>query len=124
MQYEPRRTPSGMRDRLQASVPPNLPVRIDAASWYVPQFLPPVSHLTIASDRTVWLRREVEGSSSVEWLRLDAAGGVVGRISLRPDANVLESRGTSVWIAELDEDEPVVSRYTLVPAPVGSRGGR
>ncbi len=111
--YRPTRTPSGMRDRLQLTVPSSLPVKVDPASWYVPDYLPPVTSVVLASDGDLWLRREEEGRTLVAWVRLRLSVGELQRIELPKTSSVLESRGSFVWISELDEEEPVVTRYTI-----------
>ncbi len=116
--YGPTRTPSGTRERFQAAFSSRVPIKIDPALWFVPEFLPPVTAIVLASDRSLWLRREAEGRKVVEWLRIELATGTVGRVELPASSSVLESRGQWVWVAEEDDDEPVVTRYTV------ARGGR
>jgi hypothetical protein len=80
----------------------------------VPPAYPPVSHMVVGLDTTIWLGLRTV-SPEQTWLVLDAAGNRSMVVRLPASAEVRAARRSAVWAVVKDDDGvPSVVRYDLV----------
>ncbi len=85
----------------------------------LPAHQPPVTALVVATDGSIWLRREALGRDPVPWTVLAADGDPLATIDL-PAGLVLHhiSERTALGVVRGEDDVPLVVRYRI------DRGGR
>ena len=101
------------------------PSRFQAiARQRIPAVYPPVDHVVLALDHTVWvtLRATPEGREAIV---LNARGAVVATVRLPPRSRVQQATSSHLWLTETDVDGLTsVVRYRIVrPGCAGSECG-
>lgn len=83
-------------------------------AMYIPNAYPPVGLLVAGRDGTVWLSRQPQGSTSTEWLVLDAHGEPIGSVELPRTLTLMAAERSRVWGIERDEyDVDYIVRYRV-----------
>jgi hypothetical protein len=85
------------------------------------RFLPPISDIVLATDRSVWVRREgirvdlASPDDSVRWEVLDVNGRTAGSVFLPAMMRVLGVRRDVIWAIKYDKDEEgwLLAQYVL-----------
>jgi hypothetical protein len=78
---------------------------------YRPAFHPPVTALVFGKDGTLWLRREMLGETTVDWMILSHQGNPIGIVALPSGLQVRVANRGTVWGWETDElDVPYIVR--------------
>lgn len=90
---------------------------------FLPDFLPPVSDLVVATDGLVWVGRESVPGEPRTWDVLDGAGTRLARAETPPGFRLLVATGEALWGSVTDDlDVPYVVRYRVVRSPPGAGG--
>lgn len=91
------------------------------AAFEMPAFHVPVTDARIGADGSVWLKREADGTATVEWIVLAANGEPRGRVTLPAKAVPMWMEGARLWTAEPDAvDVPFLVRYRIDGASAGN----
>ena len=78
------------------------------------RYFPPVTRVRVGSEGSTWLAG-VEEDGEREWLVLDGAGSLIGRLRLPATSWVGYATPTEVWVVERDAlDIQYVVRYDIV----------
>ena len=85
-----------------------------AELMYRPKWLPPVTEIMLSSTGDVWVRREETGEEKYAWDILSPAGIPLGRVHLGRYAKVLAAGKDIVWVSELEDGVPGVTRYRVI----------
>jgi hypothetical protein len=79
-----------------------------------PPFLPTLTRIRVGADGSVWLARGGLDAAHQRWTVLDAAGAVVGDVTVPSDLTILYADLTRVYAVTQDaDDRPVLRRYDV-----------
>ena len=107
---------STMRSAMRSGLSPDEAEK----ALYLPNFLPPVTGGFVATDGSIWLRREDDGRS-VSYDVLHTNGNFAAQLSVPSNVTLRAARDNYVWGVELDEnDVPTVVRYRIQVRRTGS----
>jgi hypothetical protein len=80
----------------------------------VPRHEPPITHLLMGNDGSIWIRREDRRAAGAEWLVLDAKGEEVGHVIVPVGLRLGYADLTQVLAVETDADDiPWVIRFRV-----------
>jgi hypothetical protein len=80
---------------------------------FLPEYRPPVSGAFVATDGTLWLRREAGGKQTEYWI-IAPDGTLTGRATVPSRTTLMAATGDWVWGTELDDDDvPAIVRYRV-----------
>jgi hypothetical protein len=70
---------------------------------YLPEFMPPIRDLLVATDGSIWLRRRTENTDDNQWWVLNERGELVARLRLPRGIQIRHVGANTVWGVETDE---------------------
>ncbi len=84
---------------------------------YVPAALTPITQVIAGNDASVWLRRELVNSDSVDWNVLGSDGNLIGTVSHMRDSRILAADREGVWaIMRAEGERASIVRFTAEPS--------
>lgn len=86
-----------------------------AAAMFLPEYVPGFRAMFTAEDGRIFLQSFDSGEDASEWLILDSAADVVGRIEVPTGVRILRIQGDELWGVETDElDVNYIVKYLIV----------